>query len=109
MKAEALAEERQHVILKAVRHFAGVGARINFEAICDSIFVENFVELCSIGSQAVLVAYVHGDGTITPETADVLINESEWRIRSPFRKNVGLWRSILRRQIEIKRRILRVG
>ena len=97
------------MILKAVGHSACVGAGINFEAVRDSIFIKSFVELCGIDSQAVLVTYIDGDRTIPPETYDVLINESEWSICSPFCKNVGLWRSILRGQVEIKRRILRVG
>lgn len=97
------------MILKTVRHLACVSARIHFEAICDSILIKNFVELYGIGSQTVLVTYIDGDRTIPPETSDVLINESEWCICSPFCINVGLWRSILRGQVEIKRRILRVG
>jgi hypothetical protein len=109
LKAEALAEKRQHMILKAVGYFACVRAGINFEAVRDSVLIKSFVKLCGIGSQTVLIAYVHGDCTIPAETSDVLINESEWSICGPFCKNVGLWRSILRGQVEIKRRILRVG
>lgn len=95
--------------MKTVSHPARVSARIHFEAIRDSILIKNFVELYGIGSQTVLVTYIDGDRTIPPETYDVLINASEWSICSPFCKNVGLWRSILRGQVEIKRRILRVG
>lgn len=82
--------------MKTVCHLARVSARIHFEAIRDSILIKNFVELYGIGSQTVLVTYIDGDGTIPSETFDVLINESEWSICSPFCKNVGLWRSILR-------------
>jgi len=109
LKAECLAKKREHMILKTVRHLACVSARIHFETIRDSILIKDFVELCGIGSQTVLVTDIDGDRTIPPETSDVLINESEWCICSPFCKNVGLWRSILRGQVEIKRRILRVG
>jgi hypothetical protein len=97
------------MILKTVCHLARVSARIHFEAIRDSILIKDFVELCGIGPQTVLVTYIDGDRTIPPETSDVLINESEWSICCPFCKNFGLWRSILRGQVEIKRRILRVG
>lgn len=96
------------MILKTVGHFACMRARIHFEAIRDSILIKNFVELYGIGTQTVLVAYIDGDRTIPQETSDVLINESEWSICSPFCKNFGLWRSILRGQVEIKRWILRV-
>ena len=95
--------------MKTVRHLARVSARIHFETIRDRILIKDFVELYGIGSQTVLVTYIDGDRTIPPETYDVLINESEWSICSPFCKNVRLWRSILRGQVEIKRRILRVG
>ena len=106
LKAEVLAEKRKHMILKAVGHFACVRAGINFETVRDSILIKDFVKLCGIDSQAVLVTYIDGDRTIPPETADVLINESEWRVGSPFRKNVRLRRSLFRGQVEIKRRIL---
>ena len=95
--------------MKTVRHLARVSARIHFETIRDRILIKDFVELYGIGSQTVLVTYIDGDRTIPPETYDVLINESERSICSPFCKNVGLWRSILRGHVEIKRRILRVG
>ena len=95
--------------MKTVRHLARVSARIYFKVINNAIIIKNFVKLYGIGSKTVLVAYIDGYRTIPPETSDVLINESEWSICSPFRKNVGLWRSILRGQVEIKRRILRVG
>ena len=78
------------MILKTVRHLACMSPGVHFEAVCDSILIKNFVELYGIGSQAVLVTYIDGDRTIPPETADVLINESEWSICSPFCKNVGL-------------------
>src|SRR5579863_544510 len=94
------------MILKTVSHLARVSARIHFETIRDRILIKDFVELCGIGSQTVLITYVHGDCTIPPETSDVLINESEWSICSPFCKYVGLRRSILRGQVEIKRWIL---
>lgn len=95
--------------MKTVSHLARVSARIHFETIRDSILIKSFVELSGIGSKTVLVTYIDGDRTIPPETSDVLINESEWSICSPFCKNVGLWRSIFRGQVEIKRRILWIG
>ena len=97
------------MILKTVSHLARVSARIHFETIRDRILIKDFVELHGIGSQTVLVTYIDGGRTIPPETSDVLVNESERSICSPFCKNVGLRRSILRGQVEIKRRILRVG
>src|SRR5689334_13148204 len=109
LKAEVLAEQREHMILKAVRHLACVRAGIHFEAVRDSILIKDFVELCGIDSQAVLVTYIDGDRTIPAETSYVLIHESEWRIGSPFRKNVRLRRSLFRSQVEIKRGILRIG
>lgn len=104
-----MAEKREHMILKTVGHFACVRARIHFEAVRDSILIKDFVKLCGIGTQAVLVTYIYGDRTIPAETSDVLINESEWRIGSPFRKNVWLRRSLFCGQVEIKRGILRIG
>lgn len=97
------------MILKAVGHFACVRARIHFEAVRDSILIKDFVELCGINSQAVLVTYIYGDRAIPAETSYVLINESERRICSPLRKNVWLRRSLFRGQVEIKRGILRIG
>src|ERR1035441_2585947 len=64
LKTEILAEERHNVILKAVSHGAGVRARIDFEAVRDSVLVENIMQLAGIAAQAVLISHVHGDGAI---------------------------------------------
>lgn len=104
-----MAEKREHMILKAVCHLACVRARINLEAVRDSIFIKDFVELCGIDPQAVLVTYIYGDRMIPAETFYVLINESEWRVCGPFRKNVRPRRSLFRGQVEIERRIARIG
>ena len=109
MEAKILAEKREHMILKPVRHLACVSAGINVEAVRDSILIKNLVEFYGIGSQTVLVAYVYGDRTIPAETSDVLIDESERRIGGPFCKHVRLRRSVFRGQIEIERRIFRIG
>src|SRR5690349_23683312 len=97
------------MILKTIGHFACVCAGIHFEAVRDSILIKDFVELCGIDSQAVLVTYIDGDRTIPAETSYVLIHESEWRIGSAVRKNVRLRRCLLRSQVEIKRGIRRIG
>ena len=104
-----MAKKRQHMILKAVGHFAGVRAGINIEAVRDSIFIQNFVELCGIDSQAVLVTYIDRDRSVSAKTSDVLIHKSERSIGSPFRKNVRLGRSLFRGEVKIKWRILWVG
>ena len=108
-EAEILAEERHHVILKTIRHGAGVRARIDLEAVGDSVFIEDVMQLAGIGAQAILVAHVHGDGTVLAEIADVLIDEGQGRIGRPLRQHIRLRHAIFRRQIEIERRILRVG
>ena len=64
LKAEILAEEWHHVILKTVSHCARVRTGINLEAVRDSILVQNIVELAGIDSQTVLVAHVNGNGAV---------------------------------------------
>lgn len=94
------------MILETVGHLTGVRAFVHFKAIRDSILIKNFVELYGIGSQTVLVTYIDGDRTIPPETSDVLINESEWRICSPFCENVGLDRAVFHGKVKVERRVL---
>ena len=48
LRAEVLAEELHHMILKAVSHGAGVCAGIDFKAVRDSILVENVVQFAGI-------------------------------------------------------------
>ena len=67
------------------------------------------MQLGGVGPQAVLVAHVHRDRAVPPEVADVLIHEGERRVRGPLGEDVRLRCAILRRQVEIERRILRVG
>ena len=63
------------MILKSIRHRAGVRARIDLKAVRDAILVEDLVQLAGIDAQAVLIAHVDGDGAILPQIADVLIDE----------------------------------
>src|SRR5271168_1393026 len=72
-KAEVFAEERHNVILKPIRDGASMRARIDFEAVRDSVLIEKIMELAGINAQAVLIAYVHGDGAILLQVFDVLI------------------------------------
>ncbi len=101
-------QKTKGMISKTVRDLARMSSGVHFEAVCDSILIKNFVELYGIGSQTVLVTHIDGDRPILPQTLDELVNESQGSVGSPSGENVGLRRSILRRQVEIKRRILRV-
>ena len=49
-EAEILAEERQDVILESVRDRAGVRARVNLKTVCDSVIIEEIVQLSGIKS-----------------------------------------------------------
>ena len=90
LKAKILAEKRHHVILEAISDLARVSAGINLEAVRDSILIEHIVQLGGIDSQSVLVADVDRDGAISAQISDVLIDESQRRIRRPFREDVRL-------------------
>jgi signal transduction histidine kinase len=72
-EAEILAEERQNVVLEAIGDCAGVRAGINLEAVCDSVAIEDVVELGGIESQAILIAHIHCNGTVLLEIPDVLM------------------------------------
>lgn len=63
-KAEILAEEWHHMILKTIRHSARVRAVIDRKAVRDAVAVENFVYLAHVKAQPVFIAYVQRDGPI---------------------------------------------
>lgn len=48
LRAEVLAEELHHMILKAVSHGAGVRAGIDLKAVRDSILVQNVVQFAGV-------------------------------------------------------------
>lgn len=50
LEAQIVAEKLENVILKAIRDGAGVGTRIDFEAVRDSVLVENIVQFASVRS-----------------------------------------------------------
>src|SRR6185437_12525107 len=75
------AEKRHHVVLKPVRHRAGVRAGINLEGVRDAVLVEHIMQLRGVRSQPVLIAHVDPDGFVLPQISDVLIDERQRRIR----------------------------
>ena len=48
LKTKILVEKRHHMVLEAIRNFTGMSARINFEAVRDSILVENVMQFAGI-------------------------------------------------------------
>jgi hypothetical protein len=48
LKAQILAEERDHAVLKTIRDGAGMGAVINLEVIDQAIIVENLVQFSHV-------------------------------------------------------------
>ena len=87
---------------------ADVGAGVDLEAVCNSVVVEDGVQLDRIEAQTVLVAHVHRDGAILLEVADVLIHKGQRCVRRVFRDNLWLRNAVLGRQIEVERGILRI-
>ena len=49
-KIQVVAEKRENVILEAIRDGTGVGTRIDFKAVCDSVLVKNIVQFASVRS-----------------------------------------------------------
>ena len=107
--AEIFAEEWHDMVLETVGYGAGVGAVVDLEGVGETIFVEDIVELAGVEAKVVLVAYVHGDGVILAQVGDVLIDEGEWGVGGPFGEDVGLRDAVFGGQVEIERRVLRVG
>src|SRR5690242_14486665 len=106
---QMIAEERQYVILKPKGHVADVRAGIDFEAVGDAVAVKNVVKLSRIEAQTILIADIDRDRPVLLEVADILIDERQRRVGSPSREHVGLNDTILGRQVEKKRRLLRIG
>lgn len=76
-EAQILTEERQHMILEPIGDCAGVRARVDLKAVCDSVVIQNGMQLPGVDAQAILVAHVHSDGAVLFEIADVLIDKGQ--------------------------------
>jgi len=50
LEAKVLAEKRRHMILETIGHLTCVRARIDFEAVCNAIFLKNIVQLAGVDS-----------------------------------------------------------
>ena len=48
LRTEILAEKRHDVVLETVGHLAGMSARVDLEAVYESIFIESVVQFASI-------------------------------------------------------------
>ena len=108
LETEILAKEGHHVLLEAIGDRAGVRARIDLEAVRDSILIQNIVQFSVIDTQAILVTNVQGDRVILLEIRNVLVHEDQRCIRGPLSQHLRLRRSILHRQLKIEGRILRI-
>ena len=109
VEREVPAEERQDVVLKAVGHGAGMRAAVEFEAVPDSVKVEEPMQFGGIRAQAVLVPDIDRDGMVLAQVEDVLIQHRERRVRRPAGEHVRLHHAVLGRQVEVQRRILGIG
>ena len=108
-RVKILAKKRDHVILETVCHLARVRALVDLKAIRDAIFVENIVQLSGIGAQTILVTHVDRNSAIPAEIPDVLIYKSQRCIGGPSCEDIRLRLAVLGGQVEIKRRIFRIG
>ena len=108
-EAKVLAEERQYMVLKAIGDCTDMRAGVDLKAVCDSVVVEDVVQLGRVKAQAILIAHIHRDSPILLEIPDVLIDERERRIGREFRHDLRLRNAVLRRQVEVERRVLWIG
>jgi hypothetical protein len=95
------------VLLEANGDVTGVRPRVHLERIRDPVLIEHVVQLPGIHAQSVLIANVNRDGPVAAQAGNVLIDERERRIRGPLRQDRLL--AVTNRQIEVQRRILRIG
>ena len=65
------------MVLEAVGDCADMRAGIDFKCIRDPVAIEDGVELACVDAQAILIAYVHGDGSVLLEISDVLIDKGQ--------------------------------
>ena len=56
----------------------------------ETVAPKHVVQLACASAQIVQVADVHGDGAVTPQLADVLIDEIQRGVRRPFARGVLL-------------------
>src|SRR5271165_6358483 len=108
LKTEVLTKERQYMVLEAIGYSTGVSTGIDLEAVYDSIVIQYVMELRCVHSQPILIADVHGDAAILLQIPNVLIHESQRRVRRPLSEDVRLRRTIFHRQVKIQRRVLRI-
>jgi hypothetical protein len=58
LEAQVLAEKRDHMVLKTIGHLARVSTGVDLETVGDAVFVQDLVQLTTIGPQPILVAHV---------------------------------------------------
>jgi len=65
------------MILESVGDSTGVRAGVDLKTVCDSVAIEDIVQLRGIEPQSVLIAHVYRDGGVLLEIPDVLIDKSQ--------------------------------
>jgi hypothetical protein len=97
------------MVLEAARNGAGMSAGIDLEGMGDAVRVQDVMQLACVDPQTVLVSHIHGDGPVLPQITDVLVDESQGSVCSSLGDYILPDRPVLSWQIEVKRRLLRIG
>jgi len=84
-------------------------ARIDREAVCDTVAIERLVKLDRVVLQAVAIPHVDPDRGIAAQVTGILVEHGERGVGGPSGGHVGLGVAVLDRQVEIERRGLGIG
>lgn len=106
---ELAGEEGHDVLFDAAGDAVDVIAGVDGKAMLDPVIGEQAAVFLGASQQPVGIAAIEGDAPELLQVRDVLIEHRHRGIRRPAGENGGLGFAILRGQVEIERRILRVG
>jgi hypothetical protein len=105
---QVLAEERHDVILEPVAT-ALVACHDEFRTRPDAVAVQRRLQRPRLIQSRILVAHVERDAAVLPQVANVLVDERQRRVGGPFGEHGGVGLAVHQRQVEVQRRLPRIG
>ena len=84
-------------------------AGVDLKAVCNSVVIQDLVQLDRVEAQSILIADVDRDRAVLLQVSSVLVDEGKRGVRRELCDDLRLGNAVFRGKVEVQRGILRIG
>ena len=96
------------MVLESIGYRTGMRAGVDLKAVCNSVVIQDLVQLDRVEAQSILIADVDRDGAVLLQVSDVLVDEDKRGVGGELGDDLRLGNAVLRGKVEVQRGILRI-